>query len=174
MNSKNTDSNFQKAISLVISSRSGLTLSASISNLGIANQLATGVVQWSGTNLPPVTIRSEGDETVWGHRLGLVFAATSPPAAPDLPLFQAGQWETAQLTMPDLLGGADDIIRVTVNSKKSEANLIVTSHLEQCRSRNIPIELQNLDVATTLAEVAARILLRRSWLTLKLMPKWID
>ena len=174
MNSKNTDSNFQKAISLVISSRSELTLSASISNLEIANHHATGVVQWSGTNLPPVTIRSEGDETVWGHRLGLVFAATSPPAAPDLPLFQAGQWETAQLTMPDLLGGADDIIQVTLNSQNCVANLIVTSHPEQCRKLGIPKELQNLDVATTLAEVAARIFLRRSWLTLALMPKWIE
>ena len=150
--------------------RNGLTLAVAIKPLDVANHYVSATVAWEGTGHPPRIIRVEGDETAWGQRLALVVAATGPEFAPHAPVFRTGQWESAALTLPDLLGGPDDVVTVTVNSQDWKSKLSVTYQPELGGEREIPPALRHLDVATTAVEMFARTFLGRSWLTLELMP----
>jgi hypothetical protein len=118
---------------------------------------------------PPRIILVTGHETAWGQRLALVVAATGPEFAPHAPRFPAGKWESAALTLPDLLGELGDVVTVTVCSRDWKSRLSVTWQPELGGESEIPPELRNLDVATTAVEMFARSFLGRSWLTLELM-----
>ena len=150
--------------------RNGLTLTVAIKPLHVANHCVSATVAWEGTDHPPKIILIEGDETAWGQRLALVVAATAPEFAPHAPGFRTGEWESAALTLPDLLGEPGDVVTVTVSSRDWISRLSVTCQPELSEEREIPPELRNLDVATTAVEMFARIFLGRSWLTLELVP----
>jgi hypothetical protein len=150
--------------------RNGLTLTVAIKPLHLANHCVSATVAWEGTDHPPRIILVEGNETAWGQRLALVVAATGPEFAPHAPGFRTGEWESAALTLPDLLGGPEDVVTVTVNSQDWKSKLSVTYQPELGGEREIPPALRHLDVATTAVEMFARTFLGRSWLTLELMP----
>lgn len=153
-------------LNLIVVGRNGLTVSASIRPAEITMRHAKGVVQWMGCDHPPSDVCMNGRETAWGQRLTLVVAATSPACAPSAPVFGAGEWSSAVLTLPDLLGEPGDVVRVTVNSHDYKAQLEVTNQPELRIERDIPSTLRNSDVATTAVEMLARMFLGRSWLTL--------
>jgi hypothetical protein len=158
-------------LNLVVLGRNGLTINASIRPVEITMRYARGVVQWVGYDHPSSNVGTEGEETAWGQRLALVVAATSPDCAPNVPVFRTGEWSSAVLTLPDLLGEPGDVVRVTVNSHDCKAQLDVTNQPELRTEQDIPSALQNSDVATTAVEMLARMFLGRSWLTLELMPQ---
>ena len=150
--------------------RNGLTLNAVIRPLKIANLYVSGAIDWEGTDRPPIVVRVERDETAWGQRLALVVAAIGPEYAPDGLGFRPGEWESAALTLPDLLGRPGNVVTVTVSSSDWKSRLSVTCQPELGGEREIPRELRTLDVATTAVEMFARTFLGRSWITLELMP----
>ncbi len=157
-------------LSFSVRGRNGLTLRAAIRPIQIANHFVSGAVNWEGAERPPSLVRVEGDETAWGQRLALVVASIGPECAPHAPVFRTGEWESAALTLPDLLGGPDDVVTVTVNSQDWKSKLSVTYQPELGGEREIPPALRSVDVATTAVEMFARTFLGRSWLTLELMP----
>ena len=158
----------QAVLNLIVMGRNGLTVGASIRPAEITMRHAKGVVQWMGCDHPPSEVCTNGRETAWGQRLTLVVAATSHVCAPNVPIFGAGEWSSAVLTLPDLLGEPGDVVRVTVNSHDCKAQLEVTNQPKLRTERDIPRALQNSDVATTVVEMMARMFLGRSWLTLQL------
>lgn len=157
-------------LSFTVRDRDGLALTAAIRPLQIANHFVSGAVDWEGADRRPSLVRVEGDETAWGQRLALVVAAIGPECAPHALGFRPGQWESAVLTLPDLLGETGDVVTITVNSQDWKSKLSVTCQPELGGECEIPPELRNLDVATTAVEIFARTFLGRSWLTLELMP----
>ena len=160
-------------LSFTVRGRNGLTHKAVIRPLQIANLYVSGAIDWEGADRPPIVVRVERDETAWGQRLALVVAAIGPECAPDGLGFRPGEWESAVLTLPDLLGGTGDVVTVTVNSQDWKSKLSVTCQPELNGEREIPPALRHLDVATTAVEMLARTFLGRSWLTLELMPSYL-
>lgn len=161
----------QNELRLSVSGRDGLTLVAAIRPTAITTTYVSGEVEWMGAGPPACFIHSIGEETYWGQYLTLVFAAAGPHSAPDVPIFQANQWTSAELTLPDFLGEPGDVVRVSVHSHDWKAQLSVTCQPELTAEAKIPRGLRKLDAVTTVVEMLARMFLGRSWLTLELMPQ---
>lgn len=49
-------------------------------------------------------VSAEGDESNWGQRFLLVWAAVGPQSVPAVPVLGASNWSVACLTLPDLDG----------------------------------------------------------------------
>lgn len=161
----------QNEFRLSVSGRDGLTLVAAIRPTEITTTYVSGQVEWIGADPPARFIRSIGEETYWRQYLTLVFAAAGPHSAPDVSVFQANQWASAELTLPDFLGEPGDVVRVSVHSHDWKAQLSVTCQPELTAEAEIPRGLRKLDAVTTVIEMTARIFLGRSWLTLELIPQ---
>lgn len=161
------------AFGLDVRGQNGVTLAATIREVEISSDYASGIVEWLGVDFEPVLINVDSLETAWGQCLSLVCSAACPQRLPPVPIFGVNEWSSVVLTLPDLLGAEGDIVRVGVNNEDWQATLFVTCQPELSSERWVPMELRFLDAATTVVEMTARMFLGRSWLTSEMMPACI-
>jgi hypothetical protein len=101
----------------------GQMISASIWPTRLTASHVNGVVEWHGTDILSSVVSAQGDESPWGQRVLLVWAAVGPQSVAVVPVLGAAQWRLARLTMPDLDGRPGDTVRVSLNRQHWTATL---------------------------------------------------
>lgn len=142
----------------------GVTLLAIIWPTLMTARHVSGVAEWHGNAPPSSVVSGQGDESPWGQRFLLVWAAAGPQSVAAVPLLAAAQWRRARLTLPDIDGQPGDTVQVSLNRRTWTATLSATRELNLPAALPIPVELRQLDLGSVLADMASRLLLLRSWL----------
>jgi len=170
LNATGVDS-LEPKFDLRVTGRDDSVISASIWPTNLSANHVSGMVDWEeGTDLLSSVIHADGDETPWGQRLLLVWAAAGPHSVSAVPLLGATKWLVAKLTLPDSWGSAGDTVCVSINSGNWRATLSVTCQPELDTEQEIPLALRHLEVGSVIVEMMSRLLLGHSWLTLELTP----
>lgn len=143
----------------------GVKISASIWPTQLTASHVSGIVEWHGTELLSSVVSAQGDEPPWGQRFLLVWAAAGPQSVAAVPLLGATQWRLAHLTLPDIDGQPGDTVRVSLHRRSWTATVSATRQLNLPANLLIPVELQQLDLGSVMADMASRLLLQQPWLT---------
>jgi hypothetical protein len=140
------------------------TISAYIWPTDLSAARVGAVVEWHGTEMVSSIVGAEGEESAWGQRFLLVWAATNNQTVKKIPALGAGNWSKASLTIPDLDGDHGDTIRIDIDAQRWKANFARAPNAAHGKSLRIPVAFRDLNVGPILCEMASRLILKKSWL----------
>lgn len=152
-------------IQLEVMGVDGRVLSAVIWPTELSARAVCGVVAWEGSQIFSSLVCGVGDTSVWAQHFRLIWLAAGPQLAPKLPGLGAHRWQLCTVVMQDVDGGGDTV-RISVNRQSCLATLALTREGGVPATLAVPLELQDLEVGSVLAEMASQLLLQRSWLDL--------
>lgn len=161
---RSADALLEACLNLRVAGDDGVKISACIWPTLLTSTHVSGIVEWHGTELQSSVVSGEGEESQWGQRFLLVWAAAGPQSVAAVPQLGSAQWRRARLTLPDIEGQPGDTVRVSLHRRSWTATLSATRQLNLPAELPIPVELQQLDLGSVMADMASRLLLLRSWL----------
>lgn len=158
-------------LTLEVAGDRGVKLTASIWPTRLTAGHVSGVVDWQDAELMTSVVSAGGDKSPWGQLFLLVWAAVGPQSVSAVPLLGASQWRRANLTLPDIDGRPGGTVRVSLNRHDWTATVSTTRELNFPAVLPISAELQLLDIGSLAAEMASRLLLKKSWLAAGVGPE---
>lgn len=129
----------------------------------MSQRKVTATVEWHGKDMVAYFIKSEGDPSAWFQRFTLLHLAAGPQLVAKVPVLGADKWHVANLILPDVDGADGDTAHLTLHKATWLATLALTRNGGARLMQQIPPSLQDLSVGELFAEMASRLLLRRSW-----------
>jgi len=161
---KLVDALMSSTFHLEVESLANEAISAYIWPTDLSAARVGAVVEWHGTDTISSIVSAEGEESEWGQRFLLVWAATDNRAVKKIPALGAGSWSKASLTIPDLDGAPGETIRIDIDAQRWKASLARVPKVEPGRSLRIPVALRYMNVGPILCEMASRLILKKNWL----------
>lgn len=155
----------ESSFDLRVTGLDGLSMGASIWPTLLTPTSVTGVVEWHDINVISSLISATGDETAWGQRLLLVWAAVGPTSVCAVPVLGPTQWSLARLTLPDITEPGQESVSILLSSGDWTAHLECSAQPELATEREIPLKLRSLDVGSVAVDMLSRMRLGHSWLS---------
>lgn len=159
----------ETAFELRVTSQDGVEIGASIWPTLLTRTSVTGVVEWHDIKLISSIISVTGDETAWGQRLLLVWAAAGPTSVDAVPVLGPSQWSLARLTLPDIAEPGQDFVSILLTSGNWTARLECFADPKLATEREIPLKLRALDAGSVAVEMLSLMLLGHPWLSAELL-----
>lgn len=152
-------------INLCIEGINGTKISVAVWPTEMTGTHVSGIAEWGGTTVLSSIVSAEGDESEWGQRFLLVWAAVGPTSVRAVPVLGPNQWARARLTLPDINEPRKEFVSVSLTSGDWTARLEVSAQPELMSEQKIPHKLRGLDVGSIAVDMLARMRLGHSWLS---------
>ncbi len=154
----------EAALELRVTDQDGVEVGASIWPTLLTATSVTGVVEWHDINVISSFISATGDETPWGQRLLLAWAAVGPTSVDAVPVLGPNQWAQARLTLPDITEPGQGSVKVLLTRGDWTARIECLAQPELATEQEIPLKLRSLDIGSIAVDMFSRMWLGHSWL----------
>jgi hypothetical protein len=161
---KLVNAQMSSVLHLQVQGLAGESISAYVWPTDLSATKVGAVVEWHGTDMISSIVGAEGEESEWGQRFLLVWAATDNLTVKEIPALGAGSWSKASLSIPDLDGAPGDTVQIAIDAQKWMATLTRAPNVTHGKSLRIPVALRYMNVGPILCEMVSRMLLKKRWL----------
>ena len=155
----------ESSFDLRVTGLDGLSMGASIWPTLLTPTSVTGVVEWHDINVISSFVGATGDESIWGQRLLLVWAAVGPASVRAVPVLGPNRWSLARLTLPDIAEPGQGSVSVLLTSGAWTARFECSAQPELAIEREIPLKLRAMDIGSIAVDMFSRMRLGHAWLS---------